>query len=55
MNIERNDLIKTVDGLILLVSHTSNSYITGIDVTNRTLFLSEREELEKKILEVVYV
>lgn len=55
MKIERNDLIKTVDGLILLVSHVSTNYITGIDVTNHTMFLSERRELEKKIMEVQYV
>lgn len=55
MKIERHDLIKTVDGLILLVSHASINYITGIDVTNHTMFLSERKELESKIMEVVYV
>lgn len=55
MKIERHDLIKTIDGLILLVSRTSDNYITGIDVTNHTMFLSERKELENKIMEVVYV
>lgn len=55
MKIERHDLIKTVDGLILLVSHVSANYISGIDVTNHTMFLSERTELEKKIMEVQYV
>lgn len=55
MKIERHDLIKTVDGLILLVSHTSDNYISGLDVTNNTWFLSERKWLEKKIMEVVYV
>lgn len=55
MKIERYDLIKTVDGKILLVSHTSKNYISGIDVTNKTWFLSERKFLERKIMEVVYV
>lgn len=52
--IQRGDIIETIDGLILFVSRVSQHYLFGIDVTHKCLFMSERVDIEKRIKEVYY-
>ena len=54
IDIERGDIIVTIDGLILFVSRVSKDYLFGINVTHNCLFMTERVKIEKKIKEVYY-
>ena len=54
-DIQKGDLITTINGDILKVRRVSERWVSGLNITKDRYFMSNRTELEKIIKEVVYL
>lgn len=54
-DIRIGDVIVTVDGHVLQVTKESTNFLYGRDYTDDTNFMTDRNDIEKRIKEVHYV